>query len=100
MELSPTKIVTMILTSIETTLSENSEWQQRCQQLSGAESLSAMVWIALQMGLLLARMLLETELNQRSSKVTEWPACSICGKRLRSKGYRARRLHTLVGEIH
>jgi hypothetical protein len=90
----------MILTSIETLWPENAEWQGHCAALSAAESLTAMVWIAMAMGLLCARRLLETELNQRSDVATVWPACRDCGKPLRSKGYRSRRLQTLVGEIH
>jgi hypothetical protein len=99
-ELSQTKIIIMILTSIKTIWPENPEWQQRCEQLQGADSLTAMVWIALQMGLLMARMVLEQELNQRSAVATAWPDCPDCGKRLRSKGYRARQMNTIVGEIH
>jgi tRNA(Ile2) C34 agmatinyltransferase TiaS len=99
-ELSQTKISVMILTSIKTIWPENPEWQQRCEQLQGADSLTAMVWIALQMGLWMARMVLEQELNQRSAMATTWPACPDCGQRLRSKGYRARQMVTLVGEIH
>jgi hypothetical protein len=90
----------MILTSIETLWPENAEWQRHCAALSAAESLTAMVWIALTMGLMLARGVLETALNQRSVVATAWPNCADCGRRLRSKGYRARRLITIVGEIH
>jgi tRNA(Ile2) C34 agmatinyltransferase TiaS len=90
----------MILTSIETLWPENAEWQGHCAALSAAERLTAMVWIAFAMGMMLARTLLETELNQRRTVARVWPACPDCGKRLRSKGYRSRRLQTIVGEIH
>lgn len=90
----------MILTSIETIWPENAEWQERCAQLASAETLTALVWIALQMGLWMAKMLLEAELNQRGQMATTWPDCPECGKRLRSKGYRARQMMTIVGEIH
>jgi hypothetical protein len=89
-----------ILTSIETMLPENPEWQAQCQRLHQAESLTSLVWIAFQMGLWLAKDFLEGELTQRSELVTVWPTCAECGKRLRSKGYRPRQMTTLVGEIH
>jgi hypothetical protein len=90
----------MILTSIETLWPENAEWQERCTELCAAASLTAMVWIAWSMGMMLARGVLEAELNQRSVMVTDWPACPDCGKRLWSKGFRTRQIETLVGEIH
>jgi peptidoglycan biosynthesis protein MviN/MurJ (putative lipid II flippase) len=90
----------MILPSIEALLSERPEWQQHIEHLQSATRLTALVWIALQMGLLFARLVLESVLNERGQAATEWACCGVCGKRLRSHGYRVRQITTLVGEIH
>jgi hypothetical protein len=90
----------MIVTSIETLLVDNPEWQARSKQLQTATTLTELVWITLQMGLLMSRLLLETLLNERGEAASDWPDCPACGKRLRSKGYRVRQLTTLVGAIH
>ena len=90
----------MILASIESLLAEQPEWHQQTKQLESATHLTALVWIALQMGLLLARLVLETELNERGQAKTEWSCCSRCGIRLRSHGYRRRQVTTLVGDIY
>jgi hypothetical protein len=97
--LSPTKLVMTTLPAIETIWPDNLEWQQHCQQLRAAETLTAMVALALQLGLMLARIGLAQELNQRSAVATVWPDCPTCGKKLRSKGYRTRQIITLVGNI-
>jgi hypothetical protein len=78
---------------------EQSEWEQYCQQMAAAQHLSGMVWIALQMGLLIARRLVEQELGQRAVQPTIWGNCVKCGTRLQSKGWQGRSLQTLVGKI-
>jgi hypothetical protein len=65
--LSPSKNSDMIVTSIEQICPLDREWLEQCQCLRGAESLAAMVWVALQMGLWLARGVLEAELKRRSN---------------------------------
>lgn len=61
----------MIIPSIEALLSERPEWQHQYEQLQAATTLAELVWIALQMGLLLSRLLLETVLNERGQAATE-----------------------------
>jgi hypothetical protein len=75
------------------------EWEQRCEQLRSASTLSAMVWIALQMGLWIARQLLEQELEHRAHLSIAWEPCPQCGTQLHSKGWQARQMQTLVGQI-
>lgn len=59
-----------------------------------------MVWISLQMGLWLARGIIEAELNRRSNLAVEWPKCEKCGRSMQSKGWRTRQMETIVGIIH
>ena len=89
----------MILASIEGICSQHSEWSEQWAQFKQAKSLPAMVGAVLQIGLLLARMLLEEELNQRAQAVQVWPLCAQCGRRYRSKGFRARQMTTLIGVV-
>ena len=85
----------MSVTSNEWLKLETSDWKK----LEAAMSLSQMVCVVLVMGLLLARKLLETELERRAQQHQEWPTCPSCGKRLHSKGWEPRQLQTLVGQI-
>lgn len=78
---------------------EQPEWEQYWQQLRTAEHLSTIVWIALQMGLFIARRVVEAELGQRAAAATVWGNCPECGTRLQSKGWQSRSLQTLVGKI-
>ena len=71
---------------IEQICPEQPEWQQNCEQLRHAVSLSAIVWIALQMGLFLSRLMVEQELARRSEARAAWGSCGVCGTRLHSKG--------------
>lgn len=89
----------MMIPLIEQICPEQPEWQQHCEQLRQAVSLSAIVWIALQMGLFLSRLMVEQELARRSESTAAWGGCGVCGTRLHSKGWQARRIKTLVGEI-
>jgi tRNA(Ile2) C34 agmatinyltransferase TiaS len=79
---------------------ESTEWQERWESLKSASSLAQMVGIALQMGLMLARWLLEDELARRAEERRKWPLCPTCGKRMTSKGWQGRQMQTLVGVIH
>lgn len=83
-----------------------SDWleQPDCQTtrltaLSAATTLPAMVTVALQVGLMVARWLLESELNRRAQAPQAWPNCPHCGSRLHSKGFLRRQMQTLVGAI-
>lgn len=58
-----------------------------------------MVLIALNLGLMLARWMLEGELERRAQEKSPWPLCVTCGKRLHSKGWEPRQMQTLVGNI-
>lgn len=75
------------------------EWEQRCDQFRSAATLSGMVWVALQMGLWIARQLLEQELERRAQLPIPWEPCPRCGTRLHSKGWQTRQMQTLVGQI-
>ena len=78
---------------------EQPEWKQYCEQMAAAQQLSGIVWIALQMGLFIARQLVEQELGRRAAQPTVWGDCSKCGTRLHSKGWQARSLETVVGKV-
>jgi hypothetical protein len=78
---------------------EQPDSQSRLASLSAATPLPAMVMVALQVGLMVARWLLETELTRRAQAPSEWPNCPHCGSRLHSKGFQRRQMQTLVGAI-
>ena len=65
-----------MLTPIEKLLSEDEAWQQKCEDLNNANTLSSMVWIAWQMGLWVAHLLLEENLNQHAQRPSQWGSCS------------------------
>jgi len=90
----------MIVTSIEQICPLDREWLEQCQCLRSTESLPAMVWVSLQMGLWLARSIIEAELTRRSNLAVEWPKCEECGRSMQSKGWRTRQMETVVGTIH
>lgn len=73
--------------------------QARLSALSTAMTLPAMVMVALQVGLMVARWLLETELTRRAQAPQTWPTCPHCGSQLHSKGVQRRQMQTLVGAI-
>lgn len=78
---------------------EQPDCQTRLSALSAAMTLPAMVKVALQVGLMVARWLLETELKCRAQAPQAWPNCPHCGSRLHSKGFQQRQMQTLVGAI-
>jgi len=90
----------MTLISQLTTVLDHDEFLEQTEALKVATSLSQMVYIVLQMGLFLARWLLEDELSRRASKALVWPMCPTCGTRLHSKGWESRQMQTLVGDIY
>lgn len=88
-----------MIASLEQLCQEQPEWEQYCQQMADAQHLSGIVWIALQMGLFIARHLVQQELGHRAAQATLWGNCEQCGTRLHSKGWQGRTLQTLVGKI-
>ncbi len=58
-----------------------------------------MVMVALQVGLMVARWLLESALKRRAQAPEAWPNCPHCGSRLHSKGLQRRQMQTSVGAI-
>lgn len=89
----------MIISSIQAVCPTDSDWQSQWEALSAAEPFPAMVWSALQLGLLFARWVLSTHLNERAQAPQVWPVCEQCGRRLRSKGFRSRQLSTVIGVV-
>lgn len=90
----------MSLTSKVAVWLESEECQEQIKALKAAGSLAQMVCIALQIGLLMGRRILEDELYERAKEQQKWPDCPKCGKRLNSKGWQVRQIQTLVGIIH
>jgi len=88
-----------MLSSIEQLLPEEPEWQQLCKTLQTTVTLSALVLTAWQMGLWLARVIVEQQLSERAQALTEWSCCPACGTKLVSKGFVKRRILTLVGFV-
>jgi len=90
----------MILSSIRAVCPTNPEWESQWETFGKAERFPALVFSALQLGLLFARWVLSTALNERAQSSQVWPPCEQCGHRLRSKGFRPRQLSTLIGVVH
>jgi hypothetical protein len=85
--------------SVEHICPNNSDWQQLCRTLKAAATLTAIVKAAWQMGLWLAKAIVEQQLVERAQVSTTWNCCRVCSTRLVSKGFVKRRMLTLVGEI-
>jgi hypothetical protein len=84
---------------IETLDYHDPSWHKHNQALQEATSLGALVLSAWQIGLWLARQILQQELRRRAEISTLWGDCHHCGKRLCSKGWKPRQMLTLVGRI-
>ena len=78
---------------------EQPDVQARLLPLTTVQSLAGMVLLALQVGLMMARWVLENELARRAEAPQVWPHCPHCGSRLHSKGFQLRQMETLVGTI-
>lgn len=89
----------MIIASLEQLCLSQPEGTEGYAALQSAKSLSEMVWNALQMGLLVARLLVEQALVQRAQAAVTWGNGPHCGSRLHSKGWQARPIQTWVGKI-
>lgn len=88
-----------MLTLVAQLLPERADWQPTCAQLSQATSLTALVVKARQIGMEIARCLVESQLQQRAAAPTDWGRCPKCSSPLRSKGRQQRQVQTLVGEV-
>jgi hypothetical protein len=89
----------MTVQHLENLYPERAEWSSHCEQFRQASTLPELVWMALQIGMLFARIAVEQELSRRAMAATNWPACSGCQKQVRSKGFRPRQMSTLIGCI-
>ena len=85
--------------SVEQFLPDDEHWQQLCKRLQSVSSLSAIVLTARQMGLWLARVIVEQQLHKRAVASTGWSTCIVCSARLVSKGFVKRQMLTLVGKV-
>ena len=90
----------MTIPDLEKLYREDEEWQACQAGLRQCSSLPELVWNALQLGLLFARLSLESELRHRASALTVWPDCPECKRPMRSKGFRPRQMETLIGRVH
>lgn len=88
-----------MLTLIAQLLPEQTDWQQTCAKLRQTHSLAALVVGARQIGLEIARCLVESQLQQRAAAPTDWGGCPQCSSPLRSKGRQHRQVQTLVGDV-
>ncbi|MGV0027137.1 hypothetical protein [Phormidesmis priestleyi] len=75
------------------------EWQKMREKFHQSPTLAALVLVAWQMGLWLARAFVEYELNQRAQQAEQWGHCPECGAKLQSKGFVKCRMLTLVGWV-
>ncbi len=58
---------------LERIIDEIPDWETRILKLETASSLGAIVWAAWEIGLSVARVLVENELSRRAKLPTEWP---------------------------
>lgn len=84
---------------VEQLYADNSDWKQFCQTLRATVTLTDLVLTAWQMGLWIARTIVEQQLIERAQVQAQWGRCSMCGVQLVSKGFVKRRILTLVGLV-
>ena len=84
---------------VESIKQQDTEMQTLIIQLTQEPALAIMVLLAWQIGLLVARTILEEVLTARGRAATEAQMCPKCGQRLESKGVVGRKLVTVVGQI-
>jgi hypothetical protein len=75
------------------------ELQQLDEKLQKSVTLASLVLVAWQIGLWVARALVNHQLNERAQRPQVWGNCRQCGSRLESKGFVNRRMLTLVGWV-
>lgn len=74
-------------------------WQPLLSAVQTAPTLALLVWAAWRLARVLARQIVEEVLAERARQPTEWPCCPRCGTPLRSKGWVARQVESLLGCI-
>lgn len=84
---------------IDTIRETNPEWQTMFDELEQATMLSLLIIAAWQLARVLAVRLVEETLTRRAQAKTEWKLCPQCGKRLQSKGFKPRRIKSIIGDI-
>ena len=84
-----------MLNQITQLLSERTDWN--C--LSAPHSLSELVVAAWQVGIEIARRLVESQLEALGQAPSRWTKCSGCGTSLVSKGFAQRQMLTLLGSV-
>ncbi|PSB24395.1 ISKra4 family transposase [Stenomitos frigidus] len=75
------------------------EWQDFYEKLQSSVSRASLVLTAWQIGLWVAKTLVEHHLNQQAQRPERWECCAACGKQLESKGFVSRRILTLAGWV-
>lgn len=65
-----------MLTEIEQLVTDDSEWQQLYKTLKATVTLTALVLTAWQMGLWLAKAIVQQQLAERAQIPTQWTGCS------------------------
>ncbi|EKU96848.1 hypothetical protein Lepto7375DRAFT_0764 [Leptolyngbya sp. PCC 7375] len=88
-----------MITTPTNSYSESEDRSSRLDRLHQSQTLAAIVIAAWQIGLHVARTLVEQQLNERAKRPTDWGPCSVCGQRLHSKGFATRQMVTLVGLV-
>ncbi len=88
-----------MLAAMEQLWREEPQWKAYCEALQTASELSVIVWVAWQMGLWIARAIVQEQVRERATQPPEWSSCPKCGRRLNSKGFEQRRIQTLVGWV-
>ena len=84
---------------METIRENNPEWQAMLDELANATTLCLVIMAAWQLARVLAVRLVEESLMSRAQTKTEWERCEQCGKRLQSKGFKARQITSIIGVI-
>ncbi len=84
---------------IDTIRETGPEWQTPFDELENAATLSLLIMAGWQLARMLAVELVEEMLAKRAAEKTEWECCEKCGRRLQSKGFKPRRLKSIIGVI-
>lgn len=85
--------------AMEKLFPHDENWQQLCEKLRASLTLVALVLNAWQMGLWVAKVVVEQQLAKRSRAPDAFGNCSVYGTSLVSKGFVSRQLLTLVGVV-
>lgn len=89
----------MISLPLEQLMPNSSTWHQLCRANREADSLPTLVLTARQMGLWIAKAIVEQQLTERAQMPTQWSSCLTCGTPLVSKGFAKRQILTIIGKI-